>query len=303
MIRSRWLACAVAFTTLVASDFAFAQGKTASKGREIEEKTLTTNDDVSIAITYYKSAKGKESPAVILLHQERDSKLVWKSFAERLQDEGYAVIAVDLRKHGLNVSGGGNANVLPTDYGMMVNSDLEAVKTFLFEENEKQALNMRKTAVVAAGMSGPIAVNFAANDWLKTPHSDAPTLAARTPRGQDIRALLILSPDKNLPKMPAEKALIFLRDPNLNVAVFIGYGKTERGKGTGAKDYDKQLRNNEKVDRIILQDYETNEHGTGLLGKKLRVEEHMIGFLKKYLMDLNGPEDAWRSRKSRLASK
>jgi pimeloyl-ACP methyl ester carboxylesterase len=296
--------------SLAPSGPAFGQ-KAAAKGREIEEKTLTSTDGRwSLAITYYKSSKGKESPVVILLHQDRSSKIAWKNgFAERLQDEGYAVVAVDLRKFGLSAfigtDPGSDKKPSALDYAAMVGSDLEAVKAFLLEENEKQALNVRKTAIVAPGMSAPIAVNFAANDWVKTPFDDAPSFDARTPRGQDIRALILLSPEKNLPKMVPDKGLQFLRKEELQVAMFIGYGDKDKRGTASADDYYKTLTTgaDKKPERFLKQPYVANAVGTDMLGRNLKVEEHMIGFLKKYLMDLNGANDAWRSRKSRLASK
>jgi pimeloyl-ACP methyl ester carboxylesterase len=308
-VRIRWVALGLAVAaSLALGGEAFAQAK--SKGREIEEKTLTSTDGRwSLPITYYKSSKGKESPVVILLHQQRSSKIAWKNgFPERLQDEGYAVVAVDLRKHGLSTyiplgnERAPDKDPVSADYSAMVLADLEAVKSFLFEENEKQALNVRKTAIIAPGMSAPIAVNFAANDWLKTPFDDAPTIDSRTPRGQDIRALVLMSPVKKLPGMVPDKALQFLRKDELQVAVFVPSGKNDRRADGG--DYFRTLTtgSSDKPDRFYEQDYITNEHGTDMLGKAPKLEEHILGFLKKYLMDLNGANDAWRTRKSRLAS-
>ncbi|HSG73282.1 MAG TPA: hypothetical protein VLA12_22895, partial [Planctomycetaceae bacterium] len=69
-----------------------------------EEKKLITVDGWEIAISYYASTKGKESPVVVFLHGEEQHRRFWevpgKSWPEELRKEGVASITVDLRKHG-----------------------------------------------------------------------------------------------------------------------------------------------------------------------------------------------------------
>ncbi len=282
----------------------------------VEKKTLTASDGWPIHITYYQSGEGKESGVVILLHQRGGNRLVWDTgFAKRLQDEGYAVITVDLRKHGESKSPtaaepgvdtgskrGGDANELSRiDYFQMAAADLEAVKDFLYKEHQAQKLNMRKTAIIAPEMSAPVAMNFAWKDWFKKPYDDAPTFAARTPRGQDIRAMVLLSPEDVVPGLSTGKPLLDLRNPAFGIAFLFCYGTKDRAdRGGSRKMYQKVAGIPQNKDRTYLKSYNYKLRGTELIGKKIRVEEHILAFLDKHLKQLNGPTDVWRDRESKL---
>ena len=62
-----------------------------------EDLTLTTTDNVKIAVTYYPADGTK---GIILLHSLGHDKSDWKQLAPELQKKGFATIAVDLRGHG-----------------------------------------------------------------------------------------------------------------------------------------------------------------------------------------------------------
>ncbi len=283
----------------------------------IEDKLLTTGDGWQIHITYFQSPIGKEAPVVLLLHGKGGNRLVWgakpraggaqgvKGFANRLQENsekgGYAVISLDLRKHGQSKNPAVPVDLHPNDYQLMVVQDLEAVKKFIYAEHQAQRLNMRKLAIIAADMSAPIAINYALRDWLKRPHVDAPTIAARTPRGQDVRALVLLSPETSLPKLPTGRAIRQLRNPAWGISFLICVGAEDKFDKGQAKRIYRQLspmaKNDKKGEtRINLMTYAGRWRGTDLLGHKNRIEEHMHAFLEKYLKQLPDP---WRNRKSR----
>ena len=72
-----------------------------------ESRTLTTADGWDIHITYYEG-RGKESPVAILIpgvegNDKSMTRKVWDGVATTLQKDGYAVVSVDLRKHGDSV--------------------------------------------------------------------------------------------------------------------------------------------------------------------------------------------------------
>src|SRR5690606_10555327 len=117
----------------------------------------------------------------ILLHGKGGDRLVWeqkgagatgKSFAAVLQDQGYAVVSVDLRKHGESKRED-DKELRPDDYRAMV-GDLEAVKKFLLAEHQEKKLNINKLGIIAADDMAPVAVTFAQIDWQKKPYDDAP---------------------------------------------------------------------------------------------------------------------------------
>lgn len=285
-----------------------------------ENIVLSERTNVPIHITYARPSgeANKETPVVILLHGERGNRLVWQQgFAQELTKRGFAVVLVDLRKHGestgsaaatlparsVRTQGSDAAELGPNDYRMMVTQDLEAVKRFLLQEHQKEVLNMRKTAIVAADMSCPVAMNFARIDWFKKPYSDAPTLQASTPRGQDIRALVLLSPETNLPGLlPAGRVAADLRNPLFNIAVLIVSSSQDRlDRGEAKKLYQQLTTISENKERMVYYSVPGRFRGTALIQKQnLKVDAVVIGFLEKHLKSLSGPQDVWRNRKSRL---
>ncbi len=282
-----------------------------------EEKTLSSlKDGWPIHVTYYPSRLKKNSAVVVLLHMRGGNRLVWTrkgGMAEMLQNQGFAVIAVDLRKHGQSKltavpAGTGKkkksrkgtaSNLTRFDYNLMAFSDMEAVKKFIYTEHQAGKLNMRKLAVVGAGMSAPVAVAFAFNDWLKKPHPDAPTLSARTPRGQDVQALVLLSPESNVPGLTTSRALKFLKKRTAFL-VCVGNRNARKPLAEANKVYNqlKPIAEDLKLRRNWLNPFPVQLQGTDLLGKRIGIEATVQGFLKKYVGDLKNP---WRSRRSKAA--
>ena len=261
-----------------------------------------------------------KAAVVVALHCKGGSRLIWTrkvGLAERLQSQGFAVIAADLRKHGQSkptVGAGGAAakagkkkrrkkgsgtSLTKGDYSLMITGDLEAIKKFVYTEHQKKQLNMRKLAVVGAEMSGPLAVVFAANDWAKKPHRDAPTVSAQTPRGQDVKALVLLSPDGSLPGVTINRSMKFLKG---KVAFLICVGN-RKAKGplknaNQVYNYLKPISKDSNKRINWMNPFPVQLQGTDLLGKQLGVENVIVGFLKKYVGELKDP---WRDRRSRAA--
>lgn len=129
----------------------------------VREEKLTAADGWPIHASYYESVEGKESPAIILLagaegvdKKDARNRRVWQNTALALQKDGFAVIAVDLRKHGDSLPAAVAGEPLPikmapNDYLLMATLDLEAVKDFLLLEHQDEKLNIRKTGIVSVG--------------------------------------------------------------------------------------------------------------------------------------------------------
>src|SRR4051794_2517889 len=85
--------------TLAVSPSASGQGK----GEEVNFETI---DGVKIQGTYWSSAKAKKAPVVMMLHDFKAGKggnrgeAGWKSLAEGLNKQGFAVLTFDFRGHG-----------------------------------------------------------------------------------------------------------------------------------------------------------------------------------------------------------
>ena len=286
------------------------------------DRTLVSKrDGWPIHVTYYQSRLKKNAAVVVLLHGDRGNRRVWTrkgGMAESLQTLGYAVIAVDLRKHGESVPPGANVGTTGgkkrrskkgagtlrrVDYQLMVASDMEAVKKFIYDEHQAERLNMRKLAVVAAGMSAPVAVAFAYNDWNKKPHADSPVLATRTPRGQDVRALVLLSPKSSVSGIQVSTPVRFLktRVPPIAFLVCVGNSKSKIPLAAARKIYKalKPISDDPKKRTKWINEFPVQLQGTDLLGKQLGVENTVQGFLGRYLNELKDP---WRNRKSKAAT-
>jgi pimeloyl-ACP methyl ester carboxylesterase len=288
------------------------------------ERVLQTDDDWQIYITYYPVASKQENvtknaPVVVLLHGDKENRLIWegeKGLAGSLQREGFAVISVDLRKHGQSTNvarsagdspaGGKNTegtNVQSDDYSNMVQNDLPAVKKFIYEQNQLKHLNMNKMGIVAAETSAAVAVCFAGDDWSKAPYDDAPTDEGKTPRGQDVRALVLLSPPQKTRGLPFSEALTAVRNPDWNIAFLTLYGKLNKADSSAIGTHKRQFAPTKaNKDRIYLHGYNVNLRGTDLLAKKeIDAESIIVEFLKLHLKDLKDSE--WRDRQSRLLKK
>jgi len=281
------------------------QPKPAPATKGVEEQTRRTADGWSLPITYFRSDQGKNAPVVILLHGKEGNRLVWKGLGERLQAAGYAAVAVDLRKHGDSQAppraGARAERLLPSDYQKMVLLDLEAVKDFLVEEHQAEHLNIRKTGIIALDDTAPVATNWAVFDWEKAPWPDAPTMDARTPKGQDVRAIVLLSPSEGAGTLNLGRTLPFLKNDALGVAFYIAVGSEDRDdRGSAEKVYERLTNGGGNTRaRVFLDKFDNvKSRGAELLGtRNLNMEARILKFFDDHLKSL---PDKWQTRKSRL---
>ncbi|MBC8115484.1 MAG: alpha/beta fold hydrolase [Candidatus Saccharimonas sp.] len=303
--------CAVSWSLLVLTlctslaTTSVARGQAPPKKATSEDKSLFAKDGAEIKVTYFKSNVGQDAAVVVMLHGKGGSRLIWKAYAEALQKADFAVITVDLRGYGESTGGPGGTGggkksdtsaPKAKDYVNMVGLDMEAVKKFLFDEHQKKQLNMNKMGIVATDMSTPVAIAYTEFDWEKKPYDDAPTLAQGTPRGQDVQALVLLSPEATAPGLNVSKSLAVIRV--LARPVLLGVGSKNKSDLTAAnKMYDLLAPKKEEQAHIEIQRYDTPLEGTNLLGKNFGVEKQMFDFLNKHLKDY---KSEWRDRRNKL---
>lgn len=303
------MALAVSLACLAATNDGWAQAK---KKANFEDKVLTTKDGVRINITYFPSAAGKNAPVAILLHGKGGNRVAWHTgvgqipgFAPALQTNDFAVVTVDLRGHGQNIASDGAAaankksdtqKLTARDYQAMVAGDMEAVKKFLFEEHQKEMLNMNKLAIVATDFSTAVALNYTELDWSKEPYDDAAVPAQRTPRGQDVRALVLISPDGTVPGLATNQAVARIRA--LQMPVMIGVGNKDSLDRNAAKKLS-DLIAPKALDKphVFFETYESKLRGLDLLNKNVGLEKQMYTFLDEHVKKTPGE---WRNRKSPL---
>jgi len=339
MRRARWdiarfgLLTTIALLLCLAGLWPAASGRAAQKkpvdagSLEKEERLLSTEDGQNLHITYYKSTMEKDAAVVVLLHMKDGNRFVWQAepggFARRLQADGFAVITVDLRFHGENKGGpaaaAGNANqggagkkkgkknqglnLKLGDYDAMVEADMEAVKKFVHEEHQAGRLNMAKMGIVGPEMGASIAVAYTILDWNKEPYDDAQP-GFQTPRGQDVKALVLISPEEKYQGIQMAKLLPAIKE-NKQIAVMICSGSDQKEEAQAKKIFTMinppVVGNKEKdtlnSERMYLKVYTPKLAGTDLLNlKEVQIEDYMAGFFDKHLKKLDIP---WRDRKSK----
>ena len=128
---------------------------------------ISVNESVPLSAAYYPSKVGTTSPVVMLVHErERSSKdfeesiaeLKKYTFAEELQKQGYAVLALDLRGHGASTP----RRTLSRAEWPAVVSDLQVAYYCLVDRHNWAELNVAKLGVVAMGEGANVAATWAA---------------------------------------------------------------------------------------------------------------------------------------------
>ena len=247
---------------------------------EPKDITLHTNDGVDLRATYFsgtekrtedgkyreKDEEEKETTVpIIMVHGTKGSRRDFDSLASTLQQQGHAVIVPDLRGQGDNT----HFNPRPEDYDLMVAQDLEAAKRFLIEKNNKKELNIESLCIVGAGSGAALALNYALVDW-------SFEALATVKQGQDVKALVLISPEMSVKGASVKKALADVNvRANLSVLVMVGkksqkamkeaklvHGAFERYHPLPPEDERK-----EKQD-LFLQTPDTNLQGAKLLNEE-----------------------------------
>jgi pimeloyl-ACP methyl ester carboxylesterase len=173
---------------------------------------LDTKDGWKIHCLYYppkeKIRKGTETVPIILVHGWGGQGSEWNYLATGLQTYGHAAIVPDLRGHGRSTTrkerDGSLSTVKyddlkPQDMDAFL-LDLEAVKSELLKMHNASEVNIELLTVVAAQEGCIIALNWAAWDW------HWPITPAYK-QGQDVKALILLSPTDSFRRMNATAAL------------------------------------------------------------------------------------------------
>jgi pimeloyl-ACP methyl ester carboxylesterase len=304
--RFAWSSLSAACALLVANFALAADGRV--------ESLRAVNDGHPLTITYYpvseKAGNRQDSPVVVLLHGgDTKGRILWdkaapargekSNFVQSLCDDGYAVVTVDLRKFGDSKAPGDMTSIRPDDYEKMSASDMFAVKQFLFEKHQEKQFNMNKMAIIAAGPMAAVAINFTAADLLTPPYEDAPVFANRTPRGQDVRALVLLSPELSAGRLNAHRPLNLIKAPAANIATLVIAGAQDTGDKDSKKIFeilDKAQRKDEK--RIYMVSPNLRDRELGLIGKAPeQVETSIRKFLNQHVKEY---PSAWRDRKNKV---
>ncbi|MCC9604803.1 alpha/beta hydrolase [Blastopirellula sp. JC732] len=290
--------------------FTQAQAPPAAKGKipPPENVSLMTKDGVALKAIYFPSPNEKKAIPVIMLHGWKGKKEDVAGLAAVLQkQEGYAVIVPDLRTHGASQwtiqLNDRVSKTIDTDdikrqqMQLFMDEDMEAVKRFLMDQNNEGKLNIDLLTIVAAdNFSSILAANWAAKDW------SWPILAGLK-QGQDVKALVLVSPETTFKGFSASQAL---NHSALQTRVSIMLVASEESRNySDAKQIEKQLsrgRLNASADGrdLFLATKPGDAKGTALLMNPAYNVLRDIKYLVDNRVAARADEFPWTDRSSPL---
>ena len=180
-------------------------------------KKLETSDGVPLELAYY-PPKGKSLATVLLVHDLDGSEKTLRRLALGLQESGCAVVVPDLRGHGgsksdlldLDISKkkllSNQIRMIPASGGgrirrtARIKGDLETVRMWLEEKGAEDGPNLDQLCVIGSGLGGTLAAIWTAADWNWIPNT-------KGPQGQQVRALILISPVWSGPGISITNAL------------------------------------------------------------------------------------------------
>ncbi|TWU26159.1 Alpha/beta hydrolase family protein [Novipirellula galeiformis] len=212
--------------SIAVASVALGQGKGKAKEDpklKLRTVTLKTRDGIALRAFYMPSDKGKEAIPVILVHEWEGQASPYGKLVAALHNAGCAVLVPDYRGHGGSneyIDGRGKtqtfnlATMNRRDIDAILSADLEEAKQFLKHENDAGNLNLNALVMIGVREGGVLASHFAMRDWRW------PSIGSKK-QGQDVKALVLISPEKQLKGIGIDPTLMdanVLRLPIMLVA-------------------------------------------------------------------------------------
>ena len=292
-------ACAIATAVLMAVGAAgtvHAQSKKKDEDPALQPRReiLTTKDKVKINAFYFPSSEGKKAVPVMVVHEWKGQAGPYMKLFLELRKAGFAVVALEYRGHGQSKTFT-NTRGEEQDYNLavmgrrdaeaIIRYDIEEVKQFMKEENNAGRLNLNALAMIGIGEGAIMAGYWSAQDW-KVPS------VGRMKQGQDVKALVYVSPEKNAYGMAMAGPL---GDSNLvRLPTLIAAGKgSPQGReasklGSRLEGMKKRL-NRGKASGYELLLANTNLSGPALVNEDSTVIPKIVSFLKANLSEDANP--------------
>lgn len=283
---------------LLLSDSIWAQ----NRGKQIE---LETKDGVKLVCRYFASPIGESAVPIILLHKWKGQGSELHSLATFLNGTTagrHAVIVPDLRGHGgsrTRVGPDGMELKTPidaakfrrTDFEKIVTQDIEAVKRFLTTEHNQRKLNIDMLCVVGTDLGALAGLYWAVNDW------SWPMLAGGRRQGQDVKALILLSPPSGFKGVSASLPLSENAIRN-DLAIQILFGKKGKAAAT-ARRMHTTLGRGDDDPRYDFRSFDTSLQGSALFTEQqLNVAGFIASFIKKHVVD-HADSMPWKPRQAK----
>ncbi len=202
--RRMWLGlfigCVATVFGILMSNPAMAQSAKTKEDPKLKPRpvVLKTDDGLTLKAFYFPSPKGKKAITVMLVHEWKGQASPYVKLYLALRDAGCAVIVPDYRGHGgskeytdprgkpkkFNI-----AQMGKRDVENIVRYDLEEAKRFLKKRNNEEELNLNAMVVIGVREGCIMAAHWAQRDWSFTP-------VGAKKRGQDVKGLVLISPQK-----------------------------------------------------------------------------------------------------------
>jgi len=214
-----------------------------NKKQSSERVIFTSDDGVSLVGSYYKPSIGinNSTPSVILLHMLGSDRGTWDNFAQKLCQNGYAVLSVDLRGHGESIKQANSTisyqSFMPRNFKNMT-LDVKAAKKYLTEERDA---NPKQISIIGASIGANLALNYAASD-------------------QSIKSVILLSPGLNYRGISTLDAIMKYKNPT-----YIVVAEKDSESAKDSKLLCEKITCAENL-RIFEK---TNDHGTDMLSNKM----------------------------------
>lgn len=216
-------------------------------GYALEQVSFITVDGVTLRGTYY--AVQKPKAFVLLLHMLGRDKEDWHAFAQQLQQEGYSVLAIDMRGHGESILQEGKTLSWRTfsdaEFAAML-KDVEAA--MIFADSRKELENVEHI-LMGASIGANVALQYAATH-------------------DTVSNLILLSPGLSYRGITTEDFMQAYQGP-----VFLAASVEDEY----AYDSTKKLYELAKGEKIF-QEYNNAGHGTGMFAVT-NVEQEIITWI------------------------
>ncbi|GIW85911.1 MAG: hypothetical protein KatS3mg108_0235 [Isosphaeraceae bacterium] len=234
---------------------------------------LTADDGIPLQAAYFPARSPFRAPITLLLHQtgpghsgkdfeEPLDELNGLSFARYLQENGYAVLTLDLRGHG--GSAGPRRNPPQAADWAAYLADLQTAYRFLVDRHNRGELNLAKLSIVGLGDAANLALAYAAS----------PEAAVSGPgRLSDIAALVLLSPLPEIPGYPLARIVPDLA-PRIPMLVLCG---DQDAASVAAVRASQAVFERHRQSRVVYHD--TTLHAARLLGFYPKVPASILRFL------------------------
>ncbi len=171
---------------LLAISMSLVNNLNAQGGERFTEVQFLTEDSVRISASYQLPAvQTKSSPAVILIHQGGSSRQEWfgLSLVKHLHEEGYAILAYDVRGHGKSAKDEGSLTDL---FNNPNRAPLDLLAATEFLQRDKR-IDAGRIGILGASIGANLACMAAASDKYNV--KSVVSISAKTSAAQNLSGM------------------------------------------------------------------------------------------------------------------